>query len=199
MRRLTLSATLLLWINLVLGQTFMADPEAVLTKELQFNLANECYIYFTNPSGDTLHLRWRMIESNLPDSWVADLCDYGTCYSGIPSNGLMSPVYDTIQPYLKLIVQPGENAGACWIWFRAYENGNQTNYADVFLTCILKVPFRLKTFSQQIPFKLFPILPLKYYNWKVRPGIIARPGSSTCPEAFTGQEPSMGPIPSKYR
>lgn len=132
MQKLTLSAILLLWTNILLGQTFMADPEAVLTKELQFNLANECYIYFTNPSGDTLQLRWRLVESNLPDDWVADLCDYGTCYNGIPSNGLMNPVYDTIQPYLKLIVQPGENAGACWIWFRAYENGNQANYADIF-------------------------------------------------------------------
>ena len=132
MQKLTLPAILLFWSNLLFGQTFMANPDAVLTKELQFNQANECYIYFINPSGDSLHLRWRLVESNLPDNWVADLCDYGTCYNGIPSNGLMSPVYDTIQPYLKLIVQPGENAGACWIWFRAYENGNQANYADVF-------------------------------------------------------------------
>lgn len=132
MRKIYLLVVVLFWKGVVLCQTFQAIPEPVLTQELQFNLANECYIYFKNPSGDTLHLRWRLVESNLPDNWVADLCDYGTCYNGIPSNGLMSPVYDSIQPYLKLIVQPGENAGACWIWFRAYENGNQANYVDVF-------------------------------------------------------------------
>lgn len=132
MKKILLPAVVLCWINMAFGQTFMASPSTVLTRELAFNQANECYIYFTNPSGDSLHLRWRLVESNLPDNWVADLCDYGTCYSGIPSNGLMNVVEDTIQPYLKLIVQPGENAGACWIWFRAYENGNQSNEVDVF-------------------------------------------------------------------
>lgn len=149
MLKCTLPVALVFWINLLCGQSFMATPEPVLTQTLEFNLANECYIYFTNPSGDTLHLRWRLVESNLPDNWVADLCDYGTCYNGIPSNGLMNPVYDTIQPYLKLIVQPGENAGACWIWFRAYENGNQANYADVFFN--LHTPGTLATQEPATP------------------------------------------------
>lgn len=116
----------------VWGQTFFASPETVLHQEVQFEMANECYIYFDNPSGNPLQLHWRLVESNLPELWDVDLCDYGTCYIGIPSNGLMNPIQDTIQAYLKLIVQPGTEPGATWIWFRVYEEGNDANYQDVF-------------------------------------------------------------------
>jgi len=133
--------------NNLLAQTFNAVPDPLLQKEIQFNQANECYIYFDNPSGDSLQLHWRLVESNLPEAWDADLCDYGLCYIGIPSNGLMSTVYDTIQPYLKLIVQPGDNAGATWIWFRVYEEGNEGNFVDVFYS--LHTPGTLSTQDQE--------------------------------------------------
>ncbi len=135
--------------NPLFSQTFMPLPNAVLLKEVQFDQANECYIYFNNPGGDSLRLRWRLIESNLPQAWDADLCDYGLCYIGIPSNGLMSAVYDTIQPYLKLIVQPGNTPGATWIWFRVNEEGNQSNFVDVFFS--LHTPGTLSTSTQNEP------------------------------------------------
>jgi len=131
----------------LLAQTFQAVSNPLLQKEIQFNQANECYIYFDNPSGDSLQLHWRLIESNLPEDWDADLCDYGLCYIGIPSNGLMSTVYDTIQPYLKLIVQPGNIPGATWIWFRVYEEGNDANFVDVFYS--LHTPGTLSTDTQE--------------------------------------------------
>ncbi len=143
------SCLFVFWVclaSVVSAQTFFATPDALLVKEVQFEQANECYIYFENPSGDSLQLHWRLVESNLPEAWDADLCDYGLCYIGIPSNGLMSTVYDTIQPYLKLIVQPGNVPGATWIWFRVYEEGNQDNFVDVFYS--LHTPGTLSTFTQ---------------------------------------------------
>lgn len=143
------------WANQLFAQTFSAVPGPLLTQELQFEQANECYIYFDNPSGNTLQLHWRLLESNLPAAWDADLCDYGLCYIGIPSNGLMSPVYDTIQPYLKLIVQPGTNPGATWIWFRVYEEGHEDNFVDVFYN--LHTPGTLTTSESQRPkLKVYP-------------------------------------------
>ncbi|MDO8366935.1 MAG: T9SS type A sorting domain-containing protein, partial [Saprospiraceae bacterium] len=134
--------------NSLPSQTFYASPDPLLVKEIQFDQANECIIHFDNPGGDSLLLHWRLVESNLPEEWDADLCDYGLCYIGIPSNGLMSTVYDTIQPYLKLIVQPGNVAGATWIWFRVYEEGNPDNFEDVFYS--LHTPGTLSTNAQEI-------------------------------------------------
>jgi len=122
-----------LLVSAALGaQTFSASPATTLDRELAFNEANECYIYFDNPSGDTLRLKWRQLEVSMPEGWSADLCDYGLCYTGIPANGTMNPVFDTIQPYLKLIVQPNAVAGTAWFWFRAIEVGNDANFEDVY-------------------------------------------------------------------
>lgn len=114
------------------AQTFWPVNGPVLTREVRFNEANECYLYFQNPSGDSLHLRWRRLEVGKPEEWTVDLCDYGTCYIGIPSNGLMNIISDSTRPYLKLIVQPGIRAGAAWFWFRVFERYNDSNFQDVY-------------------------------------------------------------------
>ncbi len=141
--------------DMLSAQTFHARPDPVLEKEIDFNQANECFIHFDNPSGDSLRLHWRLVESNLPPEWDTDLCDYGTCYIGIPSNGLMNTVYDTIQPYLKLIVQPGNAPGAAWVWFRVYEEGNPDNSVDVFYS--LHTPGTLETTAQTgVSYQVYP-------------------------------------------
>jgi hypothetical protein len=116
------------------GQTFFPVGDPVHIQEMAPEQANEAFIYFDNPSGDTLRLRWRRLEVNKPDAWDIDLCDYGTCYIGIPSNSDMSFVHDTIQPYLKLIVQPGVTPGTAWLWFRVYELDNEDNFQDVYFS-----------------------------------------------------------------
>jgi len=155
MRFYWLLLSLLLTVNVGSAQTFQPLPAPVLEQEVAFNQANECYIFFNNPSGDTLQLRWRSLETSLPDSWIVDLCDYGLCYSGIPQNGTMNPVFDTIQPYLKLIVQPGTNPGSAWIWFRVFEKDHDTNYVDVYFSL-----FTSGTTStdepQKLPLLVFP-------------------------------------------
>lgn len=114
------------------AQTFVATPDPLKTQELAWAQANEVYIFFENNSGDTLQLRWKKVEASYPASWNMDLCDYGTCYVGIPANGLMNPAGPPQQPYLKLIVQPDTFAGAGWLWFRVWEDGNPANFSDVY-------------------------------------------------------------------
>ena len=138
------------------AQTFFPQPGALLRSEVAFEQANECYIHFKNPSGDTLQLRWRLLERSLPDGWDADLCDYGLCYEGIPPNGTMNPVYDTIRPYLKLIVQPGATAGSGWVWFRAYELGNSSNFQDVYFSLYTPGTVSLPNLEQNENFRMFP-------------------------------------------
>jgi hypothetical protein len=144
------------WILSARAQTFFPSPGALLSREVAFQQANECYIYFNNPSRDTLQLRWRLLERSLPDGWDADLCDYGLCYEGIPPNGTMNPVYDTIRPYLKLIVQPGDTAGAGWVWFRAYELGNTSNYQDVYFSLYTPGTVSLSNLEKNEGFSVFP-------------------------------------------
>ena len=120
--------------NLAIGQTFYPVPAPLLEKTVAPEQATECYIFFENPSGDTLRLRWKRVEASFPPAWTIDLCDYGSCYVGIPASGLMNPVRDTIRPYLKLIVQPGTTPGAGWLWFRVWEDGHPDNKTDVYFS-----------------------------------------------------------------
>lgn len=123
---------LLFGVRPAAAQTFFPLPEPVLAQEVAFDLATECYLFFENPSGDSLQLRWKRIDVSHPETWILDLCDFGLCYVGIPASGLMNPAAGTEQPYLKLIVQPGQTPGAAWLWFRVWADGDPTNYADVF-------------------------------------------------------------------
>ncbi|MBV6440238.1 MAG: hypothetical protein EPGJADBJ_01902 [Saprospiraceae bacterium] len=134
MRFISVLLLLLFWADSAIAQTFFPLPGPVLEKEVAFGQANECYIFFDNPSGDTLQLRWRSFSVSKPEDWIVDLCDYGLCYAGIPPNGTMNPVYDTIQPYLKLIVQPGTSPGSAWLWFRVFEKDHEENAVDVYFS-----------------------------------------------------------------
>lgn len=116
------------------AQTFQPQPGPLLVHEVAFEQATECTIFFENPSGNPLQLRWRSGEVSMPDGWDIDLCDYGLCYVGIPTGGVMNPISGSTQAYLKLIVQPDTVAGAGWLWFQVYEIGNDSNYVDVYFS-----------------------------------------------------------------
>jgi hypothetical protein len=123
---------LLLFPAFLSAQTFFPVGPPLLTQEVVFEQANECYIYFDNPSGDSIRLVWRRIETSIPSGWDIDLCDYGACYIGIPDNAVMNHVYDSIQPYIKLVVQPDTVPGSAWLWFRVQELDNASNFQDVY-------------------------------------------------------------------
>jgi hypothetical protein len=134
MRHLFTLLLLLCFANLLPGQTFFPNPAALKTQEIQPGLANEVFLYFSNPSGDSLRLRWRALEINMPGEWDADLCDFGHCYTGIPANALMNWASGADVPYLKLILQPGATPGVAWMWFRVEQQNNPANFQDVFFS-----------------------------------------------------------------
>ncbi|MEI6408311.1 MAG: T9SS type A sorting domain-containing protein [Bacteroidota bacterium] len=114
------------------SQTFFPVNGPLHEQEVAFEQANLCYIYFNNPSGDSLRLRWRRLEMSTPTDWTVGLCDYGHCYLGIPTTALMDYIYDDIQGELKLIINPKNIAGSAWFWFRVAEEGNPDNFQDVY-------------------------------------------------------------------
>lgn len=126
-----------------------------MTREVAFNEATPCFIYFENLTTDTLRLRWRRIEVKKPDSWIMDLCDYGACYVGIPANANMNPAPPEDEPYLKLVVQPGTEEGSAWLWFRVFNRQNEAEYHDVFYS--LHTPGFVSTGSSaQTEWKVWP-------------------------------------------
>ena len=138
------------------AQTFQPLPAPLLVHEVAFEQATECTIFFENPSGSPLQLRWRSGEVSMPNGWDIDLCDYGLCYAGIPASGTMNPISGSTQAYLKLIVQPNLVAGAGWLWFRVSELGNDSNYVDVYFSLHTPGTTGTATPGQVSALRIFP-------------------------------------------
>ncbi|MEQ1744826.1 MAG: T9SS type A sorting domain-containing protein [Saprospiraceae bacterium] len=134
MRYFHLAFSLFLLTHAAPAQTFSPNPGPLLEKAVALELATECYIFFENPGGDSLRLRWKTIAKSHPAEWTLDLCDFGLCYVGIPASGLMNFATGTERPYLKLIAQPGTVPGSAWVGFRVWEDGNPANTVEVFFS-----------------------------------------------------------------
>ena len=102
------------------AQTLLPLPSDSVHAIVSLGQANEVLLEFANPGPDSLHLRWKLLESELPAGWDVDLCDHGNCYTGIPSTAMMVPAPPGVNPYLKLIVQPGALHGQGKLSFRVY-------------------------------------------------------------------------------
>jgi Secretion system C-terminal sorting domain len=124
------------------GQTvipFGVTPSAVLIQTIPSTGANEVWIYFPNISQDSITLTWRRVAVNQPAGWEIDLCDYGACIGGIPSNGTMNLLGPQDSAYLKLIVQPKGIEAEAILDFRVALATDPSLYHDV--------QFRVKTNS----------------------------------------------------
>ncbi|MBP6184520.1 MAG: hypothetical protein KA479_06225 [Saprospiraceae bacterium] len=130
--RIAVVSVLLLVGTKAWTQCFLPVPGPTIDAEVSVNLATEVYIHFENLTEDSLRLRWRRMDSSIPESWDVDLCDFGSCYIGVPASAYMnwSGPYD--EPYIKLIVQPGNNPGAGWYWFRVYNAVDESQFQDVY-------------------------------------------------------------------
>lgn len=129
--RLALLVLLMICLRQGLAQPFSATPNTTLSAEVIPGLANEAAILFVPQGVDTLHLRWRRMQVDMPAGWKIDLCDYGECYGGIPSFAYMLPAIAPQQPFVKLVVQPGEVPGAAWCWFRVYYVPDESQFLDI--------------------------------------------------------------------
>lgn len=132
--RCGLAICLFLFSKKLPAQTFKPVEGTTLSQQVEFNLANEVYLHFENLSGDTLNLKWRRLEISKPDEWNMALCDYGTCYAGVPTSGKMVPLPADEQAYLKLIVQPAATAGQAWLWFRVWRAEDESDFQDVYFS-----------------------------------------------------------------
>jgi len=138
------------------GQTFSPTPEPTVQAEIGLELANEVYLYFENHTNELLQLRWRRMEESIPSGWNVDLCDYGECYIGVPPSAYMKPAPPGIQPYLKLIVQPGVWPGSAWYWFRIYNAANQSEYQDVYFSLHTPGVTGVQTADKTTELNVFP-------------------------------------------
>lgn len=99
---------------------FISTPSTVLSVPLPANTFTTAKISMVNQTSGTLTLKWLKFSNTIPSTWAADLCDYNTCYSGIPNMGTMSPISGLTQGFMKLNVNPFSYTGTGTATFYVY-------------------------------------------------------------------------------
>lgn len=91
---------------------FISTPSTTLSVALPPNTYTSAKISMVNQTSGSLTLKWLRFANSIPNTWAADLCDYNTCYIGIPNMGTMSPISGLTEGFIKLDVNPFANTGS---------------------------------------------------------------------------------------
>jgi len=103
------------------SQTYSISPDDTLNVTAPANQLSIFDIYQNNISGDTLYLAWNLISMNIQAGWDYSLCDYASCYTGLPSSGTMDPVVSTSMGFLGLNINPYAIQGTATVRIYVYD------------------------------------------------------------------------------
>lgn len=94
------------------GQNFGYDPGQEIDEILITDEYNAVHVNIETPVPEAIQYKWELISDTYPSGWVYSLCDYTSCYTGIPASGTMSPISLSMaesgaKGFFKVTVQPG--------------------------------------------------------------------------------------------
>jgi hypothetical protein len=126
MKTLLLSLALL-FISLVsVAQHYTISPARTVDSTIAYNELTIIDIFQVNTSNTTIQLKWKLISNGLFPGWDFSLCDYTTCYPGLPASGTMTPVPPGEKGFLGLNVKPYDIPGTGVVKMYVYEEGFET-------------------------------------------------------------------------
>jgi len=114
------------------AQNYSFIPSSSVTSFLNLGEYKDTQIDIDPQSSDTYAMSWRMVGNTCPESWDIVLCDWSECYTFLPNNGDMDPIFPGQVGLLKLTVNPFETAGSGYVRFWVYPTGNIDLHQDVY-------------------------------------------------------------------
>jgi hypothetical protein len=115
-----LVAFVLFFKSLSAQKPFICTPATIMSIPLPANTITTAKISMVNQTSGSLSLKWLKYANTIPNTWSADLCDYNTCYSGIPNMGTMSPISGLTEGFIKLEVNPFSYTGSANVVIYVY-------------------------------------------------------------------------------
>ena len=116
----TLIASMLIWTSQ--SQNFYFDPTDTLEKVISVSDISDLNIDIIR-SGvtDTVWLDYELSTNSLPADWYAGYCDNHGCWGSLPQSGSMSAIYDDLNSYIKLSINPQNTEGSGMVQYYVYE------------------------------------------------------------------------------
>ncbi|HET6243218.1 MAG: T9SS type A sorting domain-containing protein [Bacteroidetes bacterium] len=112
---------------LLLAQNYTVSPSNSLDIVLNIDEYSGRQISFVNNLNKTINLEWQLISNNLIAGWDYSLCDYGTCYAGVPNSGVMDPIVPGDSGFVKMNITPLDIEGSGVLKLIVFETGTTTN------------------------------------------------------------------------
>lgn len=111
------------------AQDFSYSPSQVLDTDLVTDDYNFAQIDFNTVDSTGVTFIWQAIENTIPAEWEYSLCDYTSCYSGIPATGTMTAITTPqmesgVMGFLKITVQPGTTSGNAVVRFKVSDQAD---------------------------------------------------------------------------
>lgn len=137
------------------AQTFEPAPSTSISIIAPANDMVFLNIDLLNISSSDLILKWQLLENNLPEQWDNSLCDYNTCFIGIPDSNTMQPVDSDKKAFLKITSRadghPGEGMVKILVWDK-----NQPEHIDTLEYNIVFEETSSITENQKNSIRLYP-------------------------------------------
>lgn len=118
-----------------LAQGFLYNPSSTVVAELETDTYANIDMFIETPSPQDITYEWELISVTLPTEWSYSLCDYMSCYSGIPANGTMTNITTTdmsngVRGFFKITINPfttyGNGEVKIWVYDQADSNVGDT-------------------------------------------------------------------------
>ncbi|MEO9533513.1 MAG: T9SS type A sorting domain-containing protein [Crocinitomicaceae bacterium] len=127
--------TILLFTGLTLSvnaQNFNYAPSQSVHTELTTSSYSDVNIDITTQTTQAIDYKWELISNTMPTGWVYSLCDYTSCYPGIPATGTMTPISLTDAQngtigFFKLTINPDEVEGSGEAKIYVYDAADYNN------------------------------------------------------------------------
>ncbi len=138
------------------AQSFVFSPTDNYEANIELNSYTNHLVYIENLTGEELSLGWERISVDMPEDWTITLCDYGGCHVGIPENGLMYPIFDTISAFLKLSINPNDLIATGTVTFKVYDTKHPEQFDFVTFTIHSVNVTGVQTVALESSFSVFP-------------------------------------------
>jgi hypothetical protein len=102
------------------AQEFSFSPSGYIIDDVELEHYKNFQVDILHPQVDDLTLVWVTIENNLLEKWEYTSCDNGGCYSAIPDTGVIEALPDTVPGYIRLTINPRDQAGTATVKFYIY-------------------------------------------------------------------------------
>jgi hypothetical protein len=101
----------------VVAQDFNYSPSQSVHTELVTNSFSNVNIDINTQTIQAIDYEWELVSNTMPAGWTYSLCDYTSCYPGIPVDGAMTPISNTEASngtigFFKLTINPDEVVGS---------------------------------------------------------------------------------------